>query len=126
MNESIKVGSLYPNSLHSVPGRSPSRQNNNVNGAKFQQILDQKVLKFSLHAQTRLQQRGIELDVNHLKKLEGAIDQVAAKGAKDSLLVMNDLAFIVNVKSRTVVTALDSSAMNNNVFTQIDSAVVIQ
>lgn len=49
----------------------------------------------------------------------------AAKGAKESLILMQDMAFIVNVKNRTVVTAMDSESMKDNVFTQIDSAVII-
>ena len=60
-----------------------------------------------------------------LTEAKTAIDKAAAKGAKDSLILFKDMAFIVNVKNRTIVTAMDSSSMQDNVFTQIDSAVVI-
>jgi len=48
------------------------------------------------------------------------------KGAKDSLVLLRDLAFIVNVKNRTVVTAVDGEHLKDNVFTNIDSAVIAQ
>jgi flagellar operon protein len=60
-----------------------------------------------------------------MAKIESAIDKAAAKGAKDSLILFKDMAFIVNVKNRTIVTAMEGSSMQDNVFTQIDSAVVI-
>ena len=68
---------------------------------------------------------GIRLENEQMAKIEAAIDKAAAKGAKESLLLMNDLALIVNVKNRTIVTAMDGQSMRDNVFTQIDSAVVI-
>jgi flagellar operon protein len=60
-----------------------------------------------------------------MKQIGSALDKAAAKGAKESLILMQDMAFIVNVKNRTVVTAMDSASMKDNVFTQIDSAVII-
>ena len=54
-----------------------------------------------------------------------AIDKAAAKGAKDALMIIGGNGFIVNVPNRTVVTALDGNAMNEHVFTQIDSAIII-
>ncbi|GJM83470.1 hypothetical protein HMSSN139_59660 [Paenibacillus sp. HMSSN-139] len=72
-----------------------------------------------------MEQRGIELKPEQLNKIESAIDSAAAKGAKDSLILLKDMALIVNVNNRTVVTAMDGSSMKDNVFTQIDSAVII-
>ena len=90
----------------------------------FQDILQDK-LRFSHHAELRLQQRGIKLDSQQLTQLESAIAKADAKGAKESLVVFKDVALIVNVKNRTVVTAMDGNQMKDNVFTQIDSAVII-
>lgn len=95
----------------------------------FAAVLDQKLpaqgLKFSQHAQERLAARGISLNAADLQKLEGAVNSVAQKGGKDSLIMMGDAAFVVSVNNRTVVTAVDRSAMQGNVFTKIDSAVLI-
>jgi len=52
-----------------------------------------------------------------------AVDKADAKGVKDTLIVMDRIAFVVNVKNRTVITALNSSEMKENVFTNIDGAV---
>jgi flagellar operon protein len=95
----------------------------------FASVLDQKLpargLKFSQHAQERLAARGISLNDADLQKLEGAVNSVAQKGGKDSLIMMGDAAFVVSVNNRTVVTAVDRSAMQGNVFTKIDSAVIV-
>ena len=60
-----------------------------------------------------------------MKQLEGAVDSVAQKGGKESLIMMGDAALVVSVKNRTVVTAMDRQGMKGNVFTNIDSAVVL-
>lgn len=83
------------------------------------------VLKFSGHAMDRLRDRGIVLSKSDLQNLEGAVNKAAAKGAKDTLVLSNSAAFIVSVANRTVVTAMDRNSLNNNVFTNIDSTVVI-
>ena len=126
MSEPMKVGSLFPGIVRpGVPAGDQGTIGQPV-GPSFQEVLDRKILKFSHHAEVRLQQRGIRLHADQLAKLESAIDQAAAKGARDSLLLMNGLAFIVSVPNRTVVTAMDGASMRNNVFTQIDSAVIVQ
>ena len=82
-------------------------------------------VKFSGHALDRIRDRGISMSGELMKKLEGAVDSAAKKGSKDSLVLTNDAAFIVSVKNRTVITVLDRNAMNGNVFTNIDSTVVV-
>lgn len=82
-------------------------------------------VKFSKHAQSRLESRNIELDEDNLKKLGGAVDAAAQKGVRDSLILMNGLAFIVDVSDRTVVTAMPVDEASSNVFTNIDGAVIV-
>jgi flagellar operon protein len=81
-------------------------------------------IRFSKHAQTRLESRSIELGASDLKKLGGAVDEASQKGVQDSLIVMDGLAFIVNVPDRTVVTAMPVSEASSTVFTNIDGAVI--
>lgn len=83
-------------------------------------------LRFSKHAQARLEQRGLTLDAHGLERLQGAVEQAAAKGARDSLVLMDDLALIVSIKNRTVVTAVDAASRRGNVFTNIDSVVLAE
>lgn len=92
-----------------------------------------KSLKFSHHAQTRLESRDIQLSDADVRSLSDAVDRASEKGSQDSLLLMKNVAFIVNVRNRTVVTAVvaDSAGgngenLNDNVFTNIDSAVLVR
>lgn len=82
-------------------------------------------LKLSAHAQERIAQRGISLDEDERRILQEATDALHAKGARDALLLRADAAFVVNVPSRTVITAIDGGELRERVFTQIDSAMLI-
>lgn len=82
-------------------------------------------LKFSAHAMDRIRDRGIDMSGERMSKLEKAVQTAAQKGSKDSLILTNDAAFVVSVKNRTVITVLDRNQMNGNVFTNIDSTVVV-
>lgn len=81
-------------------------------------------IKWSAHASARLQQRGIQLDATQHARLETAVDKAAAKGAKDSLILLDDNALVVSAQNRTVITALGMHQARENVFTNIDSAVI--
>ncbi|MCR4438150.1 MAG: TIGR02530 family flagellar biosynthesis protein [bacterium] len=98
-------------------------------GSTFAQMLEQEVRKreevrFSLHALERLRLRNIQLSQQEVETLGGAVSKVAEKGGRDSLVVMNRVAFVVNVPTRTVITAIDQAHLRDSVFTQIDSAVI--
>lgn len=92
----------------------------------FDAILQKELneVKFSKHAQERLSERNIQLDQNDMSHLHNAIAMAAKKGAIDSLVLLRDMAFIVSVKNKTVVTAMHGENMKENVFTNIDSAVI--
>jgi len=82
-------------------------------------------VKFSNHAVERMQTRGISFNKADLEKLNEAVGRAAAKGSKDTLVLMNDSALIVSVKNKTVVTVMDKTALKENVFTNIDSTIVM-
>jgi flagellar operon protein len=96
-------------------------------GQSFNQILAQELsgVKFSQHAIQRLSSRNIQLDGGALARISGAVDKAAQKGARDSLILMDNLALVVSVKNRTVITAMDGANIRDNVFTNIDSAVIV-
>jgi flagellar operon protein len=81
-------------------------------------------LKFSKHADARLADRNISLSQEQLERLEEGARRADEKGIRESLVIMDNLSFIVNVKNRTVITAMDMNS-NDNVYTNIDGAVVI-
>jgi len=90
----------------------------------FEHLLDEaKQVKFSNHAQKRLEVRSIEMDPSSINRLSSAVDKAEAHGAKESLILMDDLAFVVNVRERMVVTTVDMNRRKEGVFTQIDTVV---
>jgi flagellar operon protein len=92
-------------------------------GQPFTSYLDQARLRFSNHAQKRLDVRSIDLDNGSISRLATAVDKAEAHGSKESLILLDDLAFIVNIKDRMVVTTMDVNNRKDGVFTQIDSVV---
>ena len=108
-----------------IQERGPATASANpATGAEFQGILQDR-LKVSGHAQTRLQSRQIELqDVQWERVLDG-VQRAAEKGARESLVLVDDVAMIVSVKNRTLITVVDQANLRSNVFTNIDSAVIV-
>lgn len=128
MSDRMMIGHLYPGKIHPAAfqnERKSVQTQSNPSHGKFQEILNENLLKISNHAAKRLEQRGIELKADQLTQIQNAVDKAAAKGSKESLILFENMALIVNVPNRTVVTAMDGTAMKDNVFTQIDSAVII-
>lgn len=123
----------FPNPVQPVRTDRPQNQKPAATGkvadSPFSKVLDAKLpsqeVKFSQHAQERLKARNISFSASDLANLEGAVNSVAQKGGKESLVMMGDAALVVSIKNRTVVTALDKAQMKGNIFTNIDSAVII-
>jgi len=80
-------------------------------------------LKFSNHATKRIESRELELSNSDMTKLQNAVKKAEEKGAKDSLVMMDSRAFLVNIPNKTVITALDVAKSSDNIFTNIDSVV---
>ncbi len=81
---------------------------------------------FTKHAQARLASRGIELDADDVEELGRAMDQLQKKGSRESLVLLGENAFIVGVSDRKVITALSRQEAIGNIFTNIDSTVVVR
>ena len=81
-------------------------------------------LKFSKHASNRLADRNIELTKEQMERLTQGTNKAGSKGIKDSLVMVDHLAFIVNIPKNTVITAMDQSQADENIFTNIDGAVI--
>lgn len=103
-------------------------------GMSFEEILHKQrtqgtpsteVVRFSKHAANRLSDRKIELTDEQLERLNDGTKKAGAKGIKDSLVLVDQLAFIVNTKSNTVITAMDQTEADENIYTNIDGAVII-
>jgi len=117
--------------LGGLAGGSPSpaaRPAPPAGGAAFGDLLARKLqsppLTLSGHALQRIERRGINLDPTTMKRLEDGVDRAAAKGCRDSLVLVDKTAFVVSVPNRTVITAVDQDHMREQVFTNVDSAVI--
>ena len=105
---------------------------NRAEGLSFEEILARKVqtggqtgeLKFSKHAANRLAERNIRLSEQQLARLAEGTDKASGKGIKEPLVLIDDMAFIVSTGSRTVITAIGFATTEENIFTNIDGAVI--
>ncbi len=88
-------------------------------------LSDGSQVRFSKHAAARVEQRGIEVTDSFLKDLNQAVGKAREKGAKDVVVIGQQGAFIVNVPNNVVVTTMTSQEMKQNIFTNIDSAVLL-
>jgi flagellar operon protein len=108
--------------------RPAQRPAQSAGGESFAQALERaggaSELRFSKHALARVERRQIELDASTLQRLSEGIDRAARKGSRDSLVLVDGTAFVVSVRNHTVITAVGSEHMKDNVFTNIDSAVI--
>ncbi|HEY3783290.1 MAG TPA: TIGR02530 family flagellar biosynthesis protein [Fimbriimonadaceae bacterium] len=117
-----KISELLQQQQIQQPKTQPQTQAGQ--GPDFGSIL-QDQLKVSGHAQTRLQSRNIQLNQDEWQRVVNGVNKAAAKGAKESLVMVDNVALVVSVKNRTVITAVDKDNLKDNVFTNIDSAVVV-
>ena len=109
-----------------ILNQKPVNNSANTSDFSFEDILKSKQeIKFSKHASMRLSERNISLTAEQNQRLQNGVEAASEKGIKESLVLVDSLAFIVNVPNNTVVTAMDQKETNNNVFTNIDGAVIM-
>ena len=112
-------------------GNQGTKQTDKADGS-FLNILNEQLgapgsasVTFSKHAQERLHSRGIELSPETLQQVSGAIDKAQAKGSRETLVLTDDVALVIGVKDRTVITAFDKDKLREGIVTSIDSAVIL-
>jgi flagellar operon protein len=129
-NPALLPPGAVPAAAPPVGAPSPARadRGRGAEGPSFAEALKQAgagpQLQFSKHALARVQRRGIELDGPTLQRLNEGVTRAAGKGSRDSLVLVDDTAFVVSVSNHTVITAVGSEHMKDQVFTNIDSAVI--
>ncbi len=124
MTRAVEVNKLHPISSNTGAPRPQPAANGSGFAEKLSQAQSGQGLRFSNHAQKRLQTREIDLGDDGLARLANAVEKAEKRGGRESLVLMDELAFIVNVPDRLVVTAIDASSRGEGVFTQIDSVVI--
>ena len=113
------------------PSSSPIRPSDGgapPGNSEFAQALaaaaDERSLQFSGHALKRVDQRQIPIADEQLDRLQKAMEQLSQKGSRQSLVMLDQVAYVVHVPSHTVVTAVQPNESKERVFTQIDSVVI--
>ena len=128
-NNFLSIEQVQDRFLNNKTGSLKNTQESTVS---FKDILREKSnpisvpdeLKFSKHATNRLTDRNISLSNEQIERLTNGTDRAREKGIKESLVLVDSLAFIVNIPNNTVVTAMDRMDAIENVFTNIDGAVI--
>jgi flagellar operon protein len=123
LNNQIKINS-NSNTI------KPIKANENQKKLSFEEVLknvakNNSEIKFSKHAIERMNKRNIKLSDNDIDKIKNAINKAGEKGVKEALILMNNTAFIASVKNRTIITTAASEQLKDNVFTNIDGAVIL-
>jgi flagellar operon protein len=128
------LGPIAPLSTEKPVISKPGQSGNELKGSgpsEFQKLLEQKTeakspaLNLSQHAETRIRSRAIAWNPEIERRVISGIDAAQAKGSRETLILADDIAVIANVKSRTVITAMDRTQMKEKIFTNIDSAVLV-
>ena len=120
---------INPNLVNTVKKTEPIINNkiSNTNNKTFKEIFDNKAenanISFSKHASMRLNSRNLQLSNAQIKRVEDGIKRAEEKGIRDSLVLVDNIALLVNVKNKTVVTAIDNNS--EKVYTNIDGAVIV-
>lgn len=123
----IRNNIILPES-NRVPDNNIHSSASQGNQTSFGDVLNQKItennpLQFSKHANMRLNARDIRLSSDQMKRIEDGVSKAQQKGIKDSLVLVDNVALVVNVKSKIVITAMQNG--NENIFTNIDGAVIV-
>lgn len=121
-SQPLKGGPSFAETLNRTQGLVEGAQGSKINPAGVGSL---DPVKFSNHAVERMMSRGIKFSPEDMGRLNEAVAKASAKGSKDTLVLMNDSALIVSVKNKTVVTVMDKTALKENVFTNIDSTIVM-
>ncbi|MBK26457.1 MAG: flagellar protein [Halobacteriovorax sp.] len=118
-----KVSTKKSENLKSPNSNKPDEFQNLLN--KTLEPQKEQALEISKHAAKRLEERDLKMDTNEFFKLQDAVKKLKQKGGRDSLVITDKAAYIVDVNNNRVVTAIDKAEMAENVFTKIDSTLMI-
>jgi len=125
----MRIDNSLARYVDSIRSSEEQSKKTNAAGPSFEQVFNDKLqtasLTFSKHAEQRLSQREIILSDSDIERLGTAVRRAEEKGVRNTLVLMDNRAFIVNVPNNTVITAIGENDLKDNVFTQIDGAVIV-
>ena len=121
----------HPVNLIEIAGNRPLSENQKKSGqTSFTEMFSVELaqahnLSFSQHAQQRLHSRHVALSAETVTKLADGVDRAQMKGSRETLVLTDEAAFVVNVRDRNVITVFDRDNLREGVVTSIDSAVIV-
>ena len=123
----MKINQMKINALnnHQIQNRILQQSKESSFSKILNEKLENKEVRFSKHAMERAAERGISIENSLVRDISSAVDKARAKGIKDVVVIGKQGAFVVNVTNSTVITSMDTMEMKNNIFTNIDGAVMI-
>jgi flagellar operon protein len=126
MVDKVNLQPLLP-AQPALPANQPPAPN--AGNLNFEALLQSQLgrpsaVQFSAHAQRRIEARQIGFSKEEAVRLEQAVEKAASKGSRESLILMDDLALVVSIKNKMVITAVDANSRKDNIFTNIDSVVL--
>jgi flagellar operon protein len=125
MSEMAPVVNISP--IHKTHGRTSVDAPRNTKG--FAEVLENQQrgmeVRLSAHAQERLNQQNITISPQDISRINEAARKAEMKGSRESLILLQDLALVVNIRNRTVITAINSARQKDKIFTNIDSTIIL-
>lgn len=119
------ISRVQPKPLDTVKRNQDVKSDKGFDSILHNAVADRQQIKFSKHAQERMIQRNINLTQPQMERIGEAMNRAGSKGIRDSLVLLDKIALIVNVPSRTIVTTVDEKSIRESVFTNIDGAVIL-
>ncbi|AKA70270.1 MULTISPECIES: TIGR02530 family flagellar biosynthesis protein [Clostridium] len=116
--------------IQDFQGYNSSNKKINKNNNSFKDLLNNKIdnkesFVISNHAAERLKERNISFNESDMKNINEGINKAEQKGSKETLILYKDTALVTSIKNRTIITAMAKENSKNNVFTNIDSVVIL-
>jgi flagellar operon protein len=120
-----KLISIEPLTIPKIKNNMQTGESNNFADILKKEVDKKQTFIISSHAAERLNSRNISLDEADMMKINEGINKADAKGARESLILYKNLALVTSIKNRTIITAVDKNKEGDNVFTNIDSVVLL-
>ena len=116
-------GAAAPQKQNISPGQSDFAKELQI---QLDALNESSGVQFSKHAMDRISERNIDLsEDNRLDRLNKAVTLAGEKGSDDALVMIDSTAFLVSIKNNKVITTLTADDMQGNIFTNIDSTVIM-
>jgi flagellar operon protein len=103
-------------------------KNNTNDKQSFQKVLENVKNKddgFTVSKHAALRMKEINFTQDDMKQIEKGFDIAKDKNSKNAVMLYKDVALIASIENKTIITAVEKDRAKENVFTNIDSVVIL-